>query len=103
MLVGRDCVERIISATNVAADRRRSFEIDPAILFAAIRTERAGGEKLYGYYHSHPMGPPIPSPSDVAQASADGRIWLIIAHGQAAAWSLNTARTFSMVPIEFTD
>ncbi len=99
LLVGRDCVERIIPAVNVAADPRRNFEIDPTVLFAAIRAERSGGEKIYGYYHSHPTGSCAPSATDLAQAAADGRVWLIIAVGQAAAWSRDTAGQFNETEI----
>jgi desampylase len=86
LLVGRDEIELIVPTKNVADDPRRAFEIDPATLFDAIHTEREGGAKLLGYYHSHPEGPPTPSPHDHAQAAGDGRIWVIIGHGRASAW-----------------
>lgn len=88
LLFGENRIERIVSARNVAADPERHFEIDPETLFAAIRAERAGGNKLLGYYHSHPSGPARPSAADAAQAIADGRYWLIIGGGQVTAWSM---------------
>lgn len=90
-------------ALNVAHDPRRSFEIDPAILFSAIRTERAGGARILGYYHSHPAGDPTPSAADLAQACADGRIWLILAQGHAVAWTIGETKTFEHTEIQMTD
>lgn len=103
LLVGRDRVEHIIAAANVAPDPRRCFEIDPKVLFAALRVERAGGDKVLGYYHSHPTGSPTPSATDTAHATVDGRIWLIIVKGRAAAWALNETRVFDRVDYQISD
>jgi proteasome lid subunit RPN8/RPN11 len=73
-------------AKNVADDPLRHFEIDPATLIAAERSQRAGGEPIIGYYHSHPAGTVSPSPTDAASAAPDGRIWLIVNGLDAAAW-----------------
>lgn len=73
-------------APNVAADPSRNFEIDPAALIAVHKDVRAGGMALLGYFHSHPNGLGEPSASDIAQASPDGLIWLIIAGGAVTAW-----------------
>ena len=86
LLVGRDRVEAVLPTANVAADPRSAFEIDPKALFGAIREERMGGLRLLGSYHSHPEGPPTPSPRDHAQAAGDDRIWLIIGEGRMTAW-----------------
>jgi desampylase len=99
MLIGRDGVEAILPTTNVAADPRRAFEIDPKPLFDAIRTERRGGPKLLGYYHSHPEGPPLASSRDHAQAAGDGRIWLIIGQGRVTAWVSRRAGTLEAVEL----
>jgi desampylase len=86
LLIGHDRVKSIVPTANVAADPRRAFEIDPKSLFDAIRTQRAGGPKLLGYYHSHPKGSPCPSSYDYAQAAGNGCIWLIIGQGIVTAW-----------------
>ena len=81
--------ERIDSAAfaaNVAPDPLRHFEIDPAALIAAHRAARAGGPDLIGYYHSHPQGHPLPSATDCAHASGDGRVWAIVADGEVRFW-----------------
>jgi desampylase len=99
LLFGGNHVERIMPVVNVAGTPQRNFEIDPAPLFTAIRNERAGGEKLLGYYHSHPDGLPTPSARDRAQAAADGRIWLIIGQGRVTAWQMNKASQFNEIGI----
>lgn len=72
-------IDTIVPANNVANDRARRFEIDPAILISAHRAERAGGPRILGSYHSHPGGDPTPSLEDAAQADANGSLWLICA------------------------
>ncbi len=82
----RDRIEFVRPAANVATDRLRHFEIDPAALFFAHRAERAGELKLLGYYHSHPNGSTAPSATDRAATSGDGRIWAIVADGTVGWW-----------------
>jgi desampylase len=79
-------IDRASIAANVAGDPRRHFEIDPVVLFAALKAERAGGERIAGYWHSHPSGDTHPSPTDAAMAVADGRLWLIAGGGEIALW-----------------
>lgn len=70
-------VDAILPAANVAQTPRSRFEVDPAVLIAAHRAERAGGPKILGCYHSHPVGEPVPSREDAAQADPSGQLWLI--------------------------
>ncbi|WP_310533986.1 M67 family metallopeptidase [Novosphingobium sp.] len=87
LLLGRaGVIERAQPCANVAADPLRHFEIDPAALIAAHRAERAGGEALIGYWHSHPEGHPLPSATDCEHASGDGRVWAIAAAGEVTFW-----------------
>jgi desampylase len=79
-------IEAASVARNVADDPRRHFEIDPAALFAALRAERAGGQALIGYWHSHPSGDASPSVTDAAMAAPDDRLWLIVADGTITGW-----------------
>ncbi|MCE7798497.1 M67 family metallopeptidase [Sphingobium sufflavum] len=72
-------IESFLPATNVAPDRARHFEIDPATLIRAHRAERDGGPAILGCFHSHPGGDPTPSAEDAAQAEANGALWLICA------------------------
>lgn len=87
LLRGRaGAILRVEPARNVAADPEIAFEIDPTALFAALRDARGGGFELMGHYHSHPVGPPVPSPRDAAGAAADGALWLLLGEGQARLW-----------------
>ena len=79
-------IEAAEECANVAADPARTFEIDPAALFAAHRRARSGGLAVVGHYHSHPSGLPVPSPRDAAQAMGDGAVWVILGGGAARAW-----------------
>jgi proteasome lid subunit RPN8/RPN11 len=71
---------------NVHPSSADHFEIDPAALFAALRAERGGGQRLIGYVHSHPGGRAEPSATDAAMAQPDGKLWLIVAEDQASLW-----------------
>ena len=103
LMIGDAEVERLIATDNVADDPKTAFEIDPAALFSAIRNERAGGKRLLGYYHSHPVGPPEPSARDIAQATIDNRIWLIIGEGRLTAWMFTDGNKFRGIDIIITD
>lgn len=70
-------------ARNVHPSPHTHFEIDPQALIDAHRAARAGGPAVLGYFHSHPQGPAIPSATDRACASGDGRVWAIIAAGDS--------------------
>lgn len=87
LLLGRgDTVLDLVPAANVHAEPERHFELDPAVLVAAYRAERAGGLAVLGHYHSHPSGAAVPSAADAAAADADGRLWLIVGRGDVALW-----------------
>lgn len=80
VLLGRGRIEQALPAANVALDRQRHFEIDPAALIAAHRAARSGGgPAVLGYYHSHPTGHPVPSATDCEHAGGDGSVWAIVA------------------------
>ncbi|MCW1382961.1 M67 family metallopeptidase [Novosphingobium sp. KCTC 2891] len=87
LLLGRgNHIESVHQAANVAPDPARHFEIDPAVLIAAHRAARAGGQQVLGYFHSHPNGLARPSATDAASAAGDGRIWAIVAMGDVTFW-----------------
>ena len=87
LILGRDgVVQELVPARNVARDPLRSFEIDPATLLATHRSARGAGRRVIGHWHSHPNGRREPSRRDVARATDNGAIWLIIAGTQISAW-----------------
>jgi proteasome lid subunit RPN8/RPN11 len=79
-------IRAIRPAANVAAEPGRAFELDPAVLIAAHRAARAGGEAILGHYHSHPGGDPQPSACDAAAVGAAGELWLVVAGREARLW-----------------
>lgn len=99
LLLGRDgAVTELLPCTNVAADPRDSFEIDPAALIAAHRSARNGGPALIGHYHSHPNGRADPSARDAA-AAEPGSHWIIAGGGEARAWYMDGQGRFHAVAI----
>ncbi|BBE34461.1 Mov34/MPN/PAD-1 family protein [Sphingosinicella microcystinivorans] len=71
-------VDSSLAARNVADERVRHFEIDPAALFSAHRGARSGGPAILGCYHSHPSAPAVPSRLDAERALDAGWVWLIL-------------------------
>jgi proteasome lid subunit RPN8/RPN11 len=53
---------------NVAPERTRHYRLDAGELLHAIRAAEAAGREIVGIYHSHPVGDPIPSATDLADA-----------------------------------
>jgi len=80
---------------NIAPDADHSYHMDPAAQIAAFRAMRLRGETLAAIYHSHPAGPPSPSPRDLCEWSYPEALCLIVglAGGQARlrAWRWHPA------------
>ena len=91
------------ATANVAADPARSFEIDPAVLFAAHRQARTGGAAVIGHYHSHPSGAAVPSARDAAQAMGDGALWLILTAREGRLWRSGRLGAFDEVALIVDD
>jgi proteasome lid subunit RPN8/RPN11 len=92
LLLGTDArIESAVPAANVATDKTRSFEIDPAVLLRTHREARGAGMKVVGHYHSHPNGVAEPSKRDAARAVDDGQIWVIVAGGALSGWRAGAA------------
>jgi proteasome lid subunit RPN8/RPN11 len=89
---------RIIEAiplANVAADTMRRYQISPSDYLAQIRQCRERGDvAVVGAYHSHPVGEPRPSPTDVAEAF--GHFWFVIA-GPASGEAPMAIRAYELV------
>ena len=87
LLLGRtDAIDHATVCANIHPTPLTHFEIDPASLIAAHRAARAGGPAIAGYWHSHPTGSAVPSPTDQAAASGDGKVWAIVASGEVTFW-----------------
>jgi proteasome lid subunit RPN8/RPN11 len=66
----------VIPLTNELHSRVR-YRLDPRQQIAAFNQIDAQGLELVGIYHSHPAGPPEPSPSDIAEAFYPDVVYLI--------------------------
>jgi len=91
LLVGRQLpgdhrvVARVERAENVAADPRKTFEVDPGLRIGLERELRGQALAVIGHYHSHPDGPARPSAHDLEMALEPDLAWLIVAVGQGQA------------------
>ena len=102
LLLGGDAIETAETCRNVHPVPETHFEIDPQALIDAHRSERRGGPRLLGYWHSHPSGPPEPSSTDRRHATGDGRVWAIVAFdrsGGRVGWFRDTEAGF--VPLSY--
>ena len=87
LLLGRpDLIDEAVPIPNASADPMRGFELDPASHLAASRAARQAGKTVVGHYHSHPSGNASPSTADALLAEEQGRLWLILARGEARLW-----------------
>ena len=96
-------IEAAERCVNVAPEPARTFEIDPATLFAAHRRARRGGPQVIGHYHSHPSGEAVPSARDAAQAMGDGALWLILTAHEARLWRSVRAGAFEPAGLDVHD
>ena len=58
-------IEGAIVLPNEHPEPTRGFRIDPEEVLRATRDGRAGGARIVGYWHAHPVGPPVPSQADL--------------------------------------
>ena len=95
----RHIVHEIMQLENIRADSRHNrVELSP---LDYARAEREAGRRnlgVWGYYHSHPDHPAIPSSFDLEHAPFTEWSYLIVSikDGKAAdlrAWSLRTDRS----------
>ena len=82
LLIGTaELIERCAPARNLRASPTR-YLIDPADHFAALRSARRRGWEVVGAYHSHPHGAPVPSLTDVREATYRGFVYVIVSPGR---------------------
>lgn len=82
----------VIPIPNAADDPLRTYVMEPRALVAAFARLERERLDLLAFYHSHPHGDPIPSPSDVRLATYPSTPYLIVGlrggNAQLAAWQL---------------
>ena len=78
ILIGTQAaVVAAVRAANLSESPSR-FLIDPQDHIRARRDARAAGLDVVGFYHSHPHSEPVPSATDVADASYADHLHLIV-------------------------
>ena len=73
-------VECAVRARNLRGSPAR-YLINPADHFAAIRMARSAGFSVVGAYHSHPASSPLPSETDIVEATSPTFAYLIVSPG----------------------
>jgi proteasome lid subunit RPN8/RPN11 len=67
----------IYPGRNISPTPQTTYELDHATLARQIDFEETG-LSLAAIYHSHPLGPETPSPTDIARAFYPASIYLIV-------------------------
>jgi proteasome lid subunit RPN8/RPN11 len=70
-------IAEAVRTPNTSDDPNRFF-IEPEAHIAARRQARERGLAVVGFYHSHPHSPPVPSATDLAEASYPDHLYLIV-------------------------
>jgi len=79
ILVGDEqTVEEAVRAGNISERPLTRFRIEPKDHLDALRHARLRGRDVVGFYHSHPHSPASPSPTDIAEATYPGHLFLIV-------------------------
>jgi len=69
-------------ATNVAEAPRTRYEMAPEEQLRLLERVEREGHEIVGFYHSHPTGPPRPSPTDAALAGWPGYRYVVVVPGE---------------------
>jgi proteasome lid subunit RPN8/RPN11 len=106
------CGRRVLAVYptgNVAGQRLTAYRIDPHDQLRVMEEIEARGWEIVGFYHSHPAGPPTPSPTDLHDAHAPDdpdapyypdSCYLVIS---LADWSEPSVRAFRIVGGQFQE
>ena len=102
VIAGRGTVaHEIIPIPNTADDPLHAYRMDEQSLVTALIGGEKRGLELVGFYHSHPHSDPIPSPTDIRQATYPDTPYLIVSlkggEARLSAWSM---RYGQVTPIE---
>lgn len=102
VLAGRgERVERVIPVANCAVEPKQHYRMDERQLTKMLFALEDDGLELLGFYHSHPAGDPIPSPTDIREAHYPRTPYVIVGlchtEPRLAAWEINHG---DVLPIE---
>ncbi len=88
LLAGSPSRVRFVYPLSNALASTTAFTIAPAEHFRALKHAEANGWDLIGAFHSHPNGPPHPSPTDLRLATEPDWVHIIIAYDQLHAFTI---------------
>lgn len=71
-------VTRVYRGTNVEAEARLRFQLDPQQQLEAMQDLQNNGWEMLGIYHSHPHSPAYPSETDVQMAFYPDSAYVIV-------------------------
>ena len=93
--------ESVIPIENVANQPETHFELSPQQLAQQLPQLEKSGLEVIAIYHSHPNGEPIPSQTDICEATWENTPYLIVGcksqQPEFAAWQIHGGRVF---PVE---
>jgi proteasome lid subunit RPN8/RPN11 len=93
-------VQRVVPLPNAASDAQKRYLIDPAAYIRALTGLEKEGLSLIGFYHSHPDGEPIPSPTDIREAAYPDAVYVIVGlrdiKASLLAWQIRAGRVESV-------
>lgn len=88
--------QSLIPIPNAAEQPRVHYRLDERAQIAAFAQLNAAGQSVIGFYHSHPAGDPIPSPTDIQLATYPDTAYVIVGLGRneprLAAWTMAYGR-----------
>lgn len=71
LLGGRNGVVEIVITVRNAAGSPVRYRMEPLEQLQAFEQVESAGMELLAIFHSHPQGPAVPSPTDIAEAYYD--------------------------------
>jgi proteasome lid subunit RPN8/RPN11 len=80
-------VERVYLIENIRHSRTDYF-MDPTQQVQAMLAIEAAGWEVCGIFHSHPVGPPQPSATDIDRAYYPDAVYIILAPAAGQDWAL---------------
>ncbi len=81
-------VHRVLAAENIAERPETGYLIDPEFYLQVEHQAADEGRSVVGVYHSHPMGKPVPSDTDLELAWPDWSYVIVGADGTLRSWRL---------------
>jgi proteasome lid subunit RPN8/RPN11 len=99
-LLGGDSARGLVATVHLARSRLASpyrYDVDSEDLVRIVHRIEDSGEELVGIFHSHPIGPAVPSAADIREARY--RVVHLIADastGELRAWRIQGADASEM-------